>query len=147
MTTSAWRARQKRKTKARSAPIANYLRPFGPRHRLPVPIKHGLVAEISFTMPKKHVPLLPAIGVQPPSEAGTSPSIPDESLKRKRIGTQVACNNCRLKKSRVCSLVLPILISPEVANTLSAVRWTAAGLWPLFETVHGVCVHGQARCR
>ncbi|KAK7917103.1 hypothetical protein PG985_010711 [Apiospora marii] len=52
-------------------------------------------------LPRKYVSLLPASG--PRNEADQSSSsgnTQEDTNKRKRIGTQIACNSCRVKKTR-----------------------------------------------
>jgi hypothetical protein len=53
-------------------------------------------------IPRKYPPLLPAPALsKSTSESSNNPDAPDEPSKCKRIGVQVACNNCRVKKTRV----------------------------------------------
>ncbi|KAI0130158.1 hypothetical protein BJ170DRAFT_303366 [Xylariales sp. AK1849] len=60
-----------------------------------------------FTMPKRYVPLAPASVSRNASDSTSNGLTQDEPFKRKRIGTQLACNNCRAKKTR-CDGVRPV---------------------------------------
>lgn len=58
---------------------------------------------------RRYVPIQPANPAPTPPESGNSSSEPTflaDSRKRKRVGVQVACDMCRLKKTRV---ILPPL--------------------------------------
>lgn len=59
--------------------------------------------------PRKYPPILPAATPRPEAplssaeealQEGTK-TLLEETNKRKRIGTQLACNSCRVKKTRV----------------------------------------------
>ncbi|KAK6856886.1 hypothetical protein PG995_007073 [Apiospora arundinis] len=52
-------------------------------------------------LPRKYVSLLPASGPRiDADQSSSSGNTQDEANKRKRIGTQIACNSCRVKKTR-----------------------------------------------
>ncbi|KAI1843691.1 hypothetical protein JX266_010137 [Neoarthrinium moseri] len=49
---------------------------------------------------KKYPPLLPASAPRNHADSTPSSSTSDETIKRRRVGVQVACNACRTKKTR-----------------------------------------------
>ncbi|KAK8070948.1 hypothetical protein PG997_011151 [Apiospora hydei] len=52
-------------------------------------------------LPRKYVSLLPASGPRTdPDQSSSSGNTQEDTNKRKRIGTQIACNSCRVKKTR-----------------------------------------------
>ncbi|KAK8024103.1 hypothetical protein PG993_012169 [Apiospora rasikravindrae] len=53
-------------------------------------------------LPRKYVSLLPASGPRTdPDQSSSSGNTQEDTNKRKRVGTQIACNSCRIKKTRV----------------------------------------------
>lgn len=52
-------------------------------------------------LPRKYPSLLPAATPRHEGPLPSAEALQEETNKRKRIGTQVACNLCRVKKTRV----------------------------------------------
>ncbi|KAK7928630.1 hypothetical protein PG985_005628 [Apiospora marii] len=64
------------------------------------------MGDILDSMGQRYVPLLPALGTRDEGEQSSAFGAQAEASKRKRIGTQIACNFCRIKKIKASPAVM-----------------------------------------